>query len=131
MKKVLKRIAIGFIVLFIGIFAVACIDGMNDDNVVSTSEKSVATMAIEEYTEEYNFNTEKTVEILKEYIPNYEDITTLKAEGTQGCAIYCDDDLMYYIIFYSDEHPEKPGELMSIDTAEEEYKNRTRLYQSY
>ena len=126
MKKRLTKLSIAVIIVC-GIL-IACINVTNDD---SSIPEDYASIVIEEYADEYDFNTENILAVFKEYIPNYVEITKVEAEGTQACAIYCSDNLMYYAIFYSSEDSETPGEVMSIDTAEKDYKDRTRLYQSY
>lgn len=122
MKKILKGISITFVALFTIIFIMALIDASNDK-----SESCIPQTIIQDYINEHNFN-ENAIDICKTYIPNYDEITALKPEGTHGCAVYCNDVLSYYLIFYSDTHPENPGEIMSIDTVEE---NRIRIYQEY
>lgn len=131
MKKLLKRIGIMFVVLFISIIGLALIDGSNDEELKSNHNQEIS--ELESFLIKHDFNVEDTMAIVKECLPaeDYENITWVEEEGTAGAGLWCNSKLSYYLIFYSNEHPETPGELMSIDTAEEDYNNRTRLFQAY
>lgn len=71
----------------------------------------------------------ENIDIMKDYIPDFDSITSMEIDGTHTAKVYCNNNLKYYVWFFlkNNSHDEL---IYIIQTTEEDYNSRTYLYKA-
>lgn len=71
----------------------------------------------------------ENIDIMKDYIPDFDSITSMEIDGTHTAKVYCNNNLKYYVWFFlkDNSHDEL---IYIIQTTEEDYNSRTYLYKA-
>ena len=115
---IISSLAYGFSVLAES-NQVSALDSSHIDSIDKKVEKR-----IDRYIDEFDL-TEECKEVIIEYMPDVNQFDWMKQDGFSAYSIYTKDGTEYYLTVMKDKTP------MLLQSAEEDYKMRTRYYDRF